>query len=90
MKVTENVASESLNNLFSRTVMFYFSNQRSGAANALTTFFLHDPKVEISFDSIAVGRYKSLSDRRNELVSALPSSTLAHKSGKSNLSPGGS
>jgi hypothetical protein len=39
IKVPESFQAKSLNQLFSNTVMFFFSLQRSGACNAFDTFF---------------------------------------------------
>jgi hypothetical protein len=38
LKITEKIVAESLNNLFTQTVMFFFNLQNSGATNVFNTF----------------------------------------------------
>ena len=68
--LSDKIEAESLNQLFTRTVMHYFNNQRSGSANALNTFFEYDPKEKLTFHSLSNKHYKSLQVMRKEYVAA--------------------
>lgn len=44
LTLSEKLPASSLNKLFSQTIMFYFSMQRSGATNVFENFYQHFPK----------------------------------------------
>lgn len=69
LTLTEKVSAESLNALFSQTVMFYFNMQHSGSANVFDTFFEYDPTKRISFEEIKAKQYNSLGKLRTKLIS---------------------
>jgi hypothetical protein len=71
LTLTEKLEAQSLNQLFTRTVMHYFTNQRSGSTNALNTFFWYDPKKELTFHTLLNDHYKSLGKSRKEHVVSL-------------------
>jgi hypothetical protein len=66
--LSEQVPAGSLNELFGSTVQFYFSLQRSGAANVFDTYYLYDPKLNINFEDAMWQRYRGLKDLRLEFV----------------------
>ena len=68
LTLTEKVPAKSLNALFSNTVQFYFSMQRSGSASAFNTFYRYEKGMEITFDGAIYNRYYGLSDARKEFV----------------------
>jgi hypothetical protein len=68
LTLTEKIPAESLNKLFSKTVMFYFSMQRSASANVFNTFFRYDPKISITFDGIINKLYYSLGNERENFI----------------------
>lgn len=69
LTLTEKISSKSLNALFSNTVQFYFTNQRSTAANAFDTFFLYKKDIKnISFEGAINKRYRGLQDLRKDYV----------------------
>jgi len=68
LTLTEKVPAKSLNTLFSNTVQFYFSMQRSGSASAFNTFYRYDKGMEITFNGAMYNRYYGLSDARKEFV----------------------
>ena len=67
LTLSEKVPATSLNKLFSHTVQFYFSMQRSGSINALTSFFLYHDRMQISFESTMNQRYESLATIRKKI-----------------------
>jgi len=67
LTLTGKVPAKSLNALFSNTVQFYFSMQRSGSASAFNTFFRYEKGMEITFDGARYSRY-GLSEARKEFV----------------------
>jgi hypothetical protein len=68
LALTEKIPAESLNKLFSQTVMFYFSMQRSGSCNAFHTFFKYTSKKKINFDAVTKKLYASIGDERKKIV----------------------
>lgn len=75
LEITEKIRGTSLSNLFSRTVQFYFSNQRSTAINAFADFYLlqedlvNNPHTELTLSRAANHLEYSLADIRQEIVS---------------------
>jgi hypothetical protein len=71
IKVPENFQSKSLNQLFSNTVMYFFSLHRSGACNAFDTFFTPMDKTGNKIkDSFISNQVKFLRNYRLEVVDA--------------------
>lgn len=70
LTLTEKLPADSLNKLFSQTVMFYFSMQRSGATNAFNTFFRYKPGMKITFDDATNRRYGGLGNERDAFVAS--------------------
>lgn len=68
LTLTEKIRAESLNKLFSNTVQFYFSMQRSGSANAFDTFFNYESRMKISFEDTINKKYKGISKLREDFV----------------------
>jgi len=68
LALTEKVPAKSLNALFTNTVQFYFSMQRSGSANAFNTFYKYEKGMEITFEDAIYNRYKGLSNDRIKFV----------------------
>lgn len=73
IKIAEQIRGTSLSNLFSRTVQYYFANQRSTAINAFKDFypeFMNEipPQPEIALFNAANHLYHSLDVLRNERV----------------------
>jgi hypothetical protein len=68
LTLSEKLPAKSLNTLFSNTVQFYFSMQRSGSANAFNTFFIYNKDMHITFEQVVNRRYKGLSDIRREFI----------------------
>lgn len=68
LTLTSNVESESLNSLFNYTVQDYFRGQRTGATNAINTFFIYNTDLKITFDGAKNRRYESLSELRKHFV----------------------
>lgn len=64
----EKLEAESLNQLFTRTVMHFFSNQRSGSANALETFYHYDPSRKVTFDMVSNKFLKQLNQDRIDYI----------------------
>lgn len=76
LTLTEKIPAESLNKLFSHTVMFYFSMQRSGSANAFNTFFKYKQGMDITFDGATNQRYNGLGKERERFVAAKRKATI--------------
>ena len=68
LTLTEKIPAESLNKLFSQTVMFYFSMQRSGSCNAFNTFFIYRPDMKVYFDTALNELYDAIKIKRREFV----------------------
>lgn len=68
LTLSEKLPAKSLNTLFSNTVQFYFSMQRSGSANAFNTFFKYVKGMNITFEDASNQRYYGLSNIRKEIV----------------------
>ncbi|ULQ55059.1 hypothetical protein KJS94_10450 [Flavihumibacter rivuli] len=68
LTLSEKVPAKSLNALFNNTVQFYFSMQRSAAANAFNTFFLYKPGMRISFQGATNQLYEGLSNLRKQIL----------------------
>ncbi len=62
------IPAESLNKLFSSTVMFYFNLQRSGSTNVFDTFFVYKKGMQITFDEAINKKYERLRVIRNTKV----------------------
>ena len=69
LTLSEKVPAESLNSLFSHTVMFYFPLQRSGSANAFKTFFTYKEGMEVDFESAIYEQYDGLQNSRKRFLS---------------------
>ena len=70
LTLSKNITAESFNQLFSNTVQFYFSQQRSGSANAFDTFFFYKKGMDITFERAIYGKYDGLAKARKEFVFA--------------------
>jgi hypothetical protein len=70
LALSEYVVAPSLNWLFSLTVMFYFSMQRSSTCNAFTTFFLLPENGRATLGDAKTRAYRSLNDLRIELLNS--------------------
>ena len=68
LPLSKNILAKSLNELFSNTVQHYFSEQRSGSANAFDTFFFYKKGMNITFEGATYGRYDGLAKARREFV----------------------
>lgn len=68
LTLTEKIRAESLNKLFSNTVQFYFSMQRSGSANAFDTFFKYGKGIKINFEDTINKKYEGISKLREKFV----------------------
>lgn len=68
LTLTVKIRAESLNKLFSNTVQFYFSMQRSGSANAFDTFFKYGKGIKINFEDTINKKYEEISKLRKEFV----------------------
>lgn len=71
LTLTEKIVAESINKLFTQTVMFYFSLQRSGSTNVFSTFCIYDSvknKEEISTSGMLSNRYMNLDHKRQEVA----------------------
>lgn len=68
LSLTEKIPANSLNSLFSHTVMFYFNMQRSGACNAFNTFYLYKPEMRIAASAISPYIYDSLNNLRDRWI----------------------
>lgn len=68
LTLSEKIPALSLSMLFGYTVMFYFSLQRSGSANAFKTFFLYKPGMDISFHGAIHELYEGLGTIRKDFV----------------------
>jgi hypothetical protein len=68
LTLTEKITAESINKLFSQTVMFFFNMQRSGSTNVYDTFFLFSPDLEITFSGMLSKRYYSLGNLRSDFA----------------------
>jgi hypothetical protein len=68
LTLSEKVTAKSLNSLFNNTVQFYFSMQRSAAANAFNTFFIYKKGMRITFYDTLKNRYESIGKLRKDFV----------------------
>ncbi len=68
LTLSEKIPAKSLNALFNNTVQFYFSMQRSAAANAFNTFYNYKKGMQITFDGAMNQRYDGLANARKEFV----------------------
>ncbi len=68
LTLTEKIPAKSLNALFSNTVQFYFSMQRSASANAFNTFFVYNEGMNITFEDTTNRRYYGLSKMRKKFI----------------------
>lgn len=66
--LSEKVKAESINKLFTKTVMFYFNLQRSGSTNVFSTFCLYPTDSEITFSGFYSNRYYNLGNLRAHLI----------------------
>lgn len=70
IKIVEKIQADSLNQLYSKTVTFYFNMQRSASANAFTSFYLYKPNLSIVYqpgfnnDNNAFHNFQNLQDLR--------------------------
>ena len=59
----------SLNNLFSNMIAFYFPMQRSGACNAFDYFyFINNEDKPRLYDVKYYSKFRKLNDRRKEII----------------------
>ena len=70
MSLTERITASSLNSLFSNTVQFYFSMQRSTATNVYSNFFLYQEGMSINHGGVINRLYEGLQEIRKGFVSA--------------------
>jgi len=68
MNLTERVTASSLNNLFSNTVQFYFSMQRSTSTNVYTNFFIYHEGMEINYGGLINRLYEGLHELRKRIA----------------------
>jgi hypothetical protein len=69
VQMIESVNGNSLNNLFSNMIAFYFPMQRSGACNAFDYFyFINNEDKPRLFDVKYYSKFRKLNDRRKEIV----------------------
>lgn len=68
LTLSERITAKSLNDLFSKTVQFYFSLQRSGSVNVFNTFYLYNEGMPVSFDSAFMKGIRNLGKIREEVV----------------------
>lgn len=71
LTLSEKIPANSLNKLFSHTIMFYFNMQRSGSCNAFRTFFLYKPGMTVTFDGAKFENYEGLKQLRKQHVQKL-------------------
>ncbi|RIJ45492.1 hypothetical protein D1614_22745 [Maribellus luteus] len=67
IQMFEPVVGNSLNNLFSNMIAFYFAMQRSGACNAFDTFFFSNDS-HYTLTQVKSGFLTSLNRRRGEII----------------------
>lgn len=67
--VFNKLETDSLNSLFTKTVMHYFSEQHSGSNRAFTTFFRHDKEENITFQGAANEQFETLNKIRYRVAS---------------------
>ena len=69
IQMIESVKGNSLNNLFSNMVAFYFPMQRSGACNAFDYFYLMDANDKVHLYDIKFNnRFQNLNGKRKEII----------------------
>lgn len=69
IQMIEPVKGNSLNNLFSNMVAFYFPMQRSGACNAFDYFYLTDDNEAVRLCDIKMyNRFQNLNGKRKEVI----------------------
>lgn len=68
LTLTEKIPAESLNKLFSHTVMFYFNMQRAATANVFNTFYPYHEGMDITYAGATWQRYIGLSNLRKQFV----------------------
>ncbi|HPG32210.1 MAG TPA: hypothetical protein PLM34_00045 [Lentimicrobium sp.] len=77
LEVFHKVESKSLNSLFTRTVMHYFSEQHSGSNRAFTTFFRHYNEKEITLYGAASEQFETLNKIRNRVADNYPKEEIS-------------
>jgi len=70
LTMSEKIPSTSLNKLFSHTVMFYFSLQRSGSCDIFKTFFFYTKDLDISHYGALNERYEGIGSIRDRIAAA--------------------
>lgn len=65
--ITEKIKAESLNSLFSQTVMLYFNLQRSGSTNVFTNFYLDPSPKKLKIGVSQEREYSNLDSIRHEI-----------------------
>ena len=70
--VFNKLETDSLNSLFTKTVMHYFSEQHSGSNRAFTTFFRHRNEKEITLNGAANEQYETLHKIRTRIAAEYP------------------
>ena len=74
IQMIESVKGNSLNNLFSNMVAFYFPMQRSGACNAFDYFYLTDPNEKVHlYDIKYYSRLQNLNTLRKNIITQIRS-----------------
>lgn len=72
IEVFNKIESDSLNSLFTKTVMHYFSEQHSGSTRAFTTFFRHDKEENITFYGAVNEQFETLNKIRYRVATEYP------------------
>lgn len=66
--LTEKIVGNSLNDLFTKTVMFYFALQRSGSINVFSNFYIYDSYIKIEPSHELSRQFASLAFLRETLA----------------------
>lgn len=84
--ISDDIHAKSLNQLFTNTVMFFFSLQRSGSCNPFNTFFMlkvNEPEKDIALHKIFASDYTFLKNLRSDYVSKFNAQPTSHDIRKS-------
>ena len=69
LTLTERIPAKSLNELFNKTIQFYFSLQRSGSTNVFSTFYKYENGMKITYvDATYNHNYLALAGIRYKFV----------------------
>jgi hypothetical protein len=72
LQVYQKLKADSLNSLYTKTVMHFFSEKLSGSTNAMTTFFIHDKEEEIKWYDALKERYLTVNKIRIRVAEFYP------------------